>query len=103
MEIENLRNKYKNHPLMRPIIDYCERHDLGFELIKETRKIGFGIKSFKNVNTYYMKIGDSLIQAGDDMWVWDDLIKLLARAYRYLDLDYPDNLIRAEKVFRKRI
>lgn len=98
--IENLRNKYKNHPVIRPIIYYCEENSLGFEFIKETR-LAIGIKSYRYVSTYYMKIGDNLIEADTEIWSWDDLFQLIVKAYEYLGLEYPDNLIRVARVFRK--
>lgn len=103
MGLQNLRNKYRNHPVIKPIIEHCERHDLGFEFVKETRQIGIGFKGFKYVNTYYMQIGDSLINPESELWHWNDLFRLIVRAYKHLELEYPDNLVKAAKTFNRQI
>ena len=54
MRTENLRNKYKDHPIIKPIIDHCENNHMGFELIKETMQTEIGIKCIKNINSYYI-------------------------------------------------
>lgn len=103
MGMQNLRNKYQNHPVIRPIIQHCDENNLGFEFIKDTRLAFFCIKSFRYVNSYYMKIGDNLVEADSNLWHWNDLFKLIVMAYRYLGLEYPDNLIRAAKTFKRQI
>jgi AraC-like DNA-binding protein len=103
MKLENLRNKYKHHSLIKPIIDYCERNNLGFELTKETRPGEMGIKGIKYFHNYYMKIGDNLIATESKLWYWNDLIKLIAEAYKYIGLEYPENLVKAARAFRKQI
>ena len=101
MGIQNLRNKYERHPVIKPIIDYCRENELIFELVKETRLIGYGnFKSFNHLSTYYMIIGDEKIQYDSKLWYWDSLFKLILKAYEHLDIEYPDNLTRAIKVFR---
>ncbi|EKE03296.1 MAG: hypothetical protein ACD_20C00223G0003 [uncultured bacterium] len=99
MKTENLRNKYKNHPIVKPIIDYCDEQHIGFEFIKETRLGEIGVKSFKYVSSYYMKIGDNLIATENKLWCWTDLFNLLVTAYKYLGLEYPENLVKGAKAF----
>jgi len=101
MGIQNLRNKYRNHPVIKPLIEHCEEHQIGFELVKETRQVIFGIKSFRYINNYYMKIENNLIKTDKEFLCWSDLFKLITKAYEHLGLEYPENLIRASKVFNK--
>ena len=54
MSIQNLRNKYKEHPCFKPLIDYCEEKNISFEIMKEAVvKDTYTIKK-----TYYMKVDD---------------------------------------------
>ncbi len=100
--MQNLRNKYKNHPVIRPLIEHCEGNNLSFELVKETiAKIG--IKSFNYETSYYMTIGDNLIVAKNDSWQKTDLFRLIVRAYRYLGLEYHENLVMAARAFKRKI
>lgn len=103
MKTENLRNKYKNHPIIQPIIEYCEDNRLGFELIKETIPGETGMKSIGYHSFYYMKIGDSLVTNDRNLWGWNDLFKLIIKAYNYLGLEYPENLVKAAKNLKKQI
>lgn len=101
--MQNLRNKYHNHPVIKPIIEHCDQNNLGFEFMKETRKAFFCIKSIRYINSYYMKIGDNLVASECNLWHWTDLFKLIINAYSQLGLEYPDNLIKAAKTFNKQI
>ncbi|OGI17873.1 MAG: hypothetical protein A2287_11065 [Candidatus Melainabacteria bacterium RIFOXYA12_FULL_32_12] len=103
MKTENLRNKYKNHPIIKPIIEYCEEKHIGFEFIKETRLGEIGVKSFKYVSSYYMKIGDHLVETESKLWCWTDLFKLLVTAYKHIGLEYPENLVKAARAFGRPI
>jgi len=101
--MQNLRNKYKNHPVIKPLIDHCDKNNLGFELVKDTRLAIGCIKSFRHINSYYLKIGDNLIETDNKIWHWNDLFKLIVKAYAYLGIEYPDNLTRVAKTFKRQI
>lgn len=103
MGLQNLRNKYNEHPVIKPLIEHCDRNDMGFELIKETRQIGLGFKSFKYAHYYYLIIGNELIEEIPNFSCWTDLFKTIAKAYEYLGLEYPETLIKAARAFKKNI
>ena len=101
IEIQNLRNKYQGHIIIKPLINYCERNKISFEFLKETVPAPNGIKSFNQTSTYYMKIGDNLLKQEEEECRWDDLFKLITSAYDYLEIEQPRILINAPKSFRK--
>lgn len=88
MSIQNLRNKYKEHPCFKPLIDYCAEKNISFEIMKEAVvKDTYTIKK-----TYYMKVDDIIITSYVDMYSWNDLILMMAKAYTYLGLEIPKSL-----------
>ncbi len=101
MKLQNLRNKYSNHPIIKPLIDYCENEDMAFELVKETRFLsGYG-KSYKPIKKYYAILGDSFLITDQQFYFWDDLLSLVSNAYNHLGLNYPENLQKALRLFKK--
>ena len=100
MTLQNLRNKYCEHPIIKPLIDYCKEQNISFELVKET-KILDSRKSFHPINTYYAKIGDSLLYSEQDFYFWDNLLALIINTYKHLGIDCPANLTRAVKMFSR--
>jgi len=101
IEIQNLRNKYQEHVVIKPLINYCERHKISFEFLKEIVPATNGIKSFNKTNTYYMKIGENLLKQGKEQCRWNDLYKLITSAYDHLNIEQPLNLVNASKIFKK--
>ena len=101
IEIQNLRNKYQEHVVIKPLIEYCEENKISFEFLKETVPAQNGIKSFNKKSTYYMKIGENLLKQEENHCRWDDLFKLITCAYDYLDIEQPLNLLNASRTFKK--
>ena len=101
IEIQNLRNKYQEHIVIKPLIKYCEENKISFEFLKETIPAQNGIKSFNKTSTYYMKIGENLIKQKEDQCRWNDLFKLITSAYDYLKIEQPLNLMNASRTFNK--
>lgn len=99
---ENLRNKYHNHCVIKPLIEHCEKHNIDFEMMKESRRINFGMKCIKRLDKYYLIIGNDLIYSYESYY-WDDLFKLITSAYKILGLSYHDNLVKAAKSFNRAI
>jgi len=100
IEFQNLRNKYQEHAVIKPLIKYCEEHHISFEFLKET--VTFcGIKSFNRINIYYMKIGEDLIKQGKDHWQWNNLFSLINCAYNHLNIKQPSVLLNAYKTAGK--
>lgn len=88
MSIQNLRNKYSDHPFFIPLINYCEENNISFEIMKESR-INEGYKLKK---IYYMKIKDVLISSYLENNSFSSLSFMLAKAYSYIGLEIPDGL-----------
>lgn len=101
IEIQNLRNKYQEHAVIKPLIKHCDENKISFEFLKETIPCKNGIKSFNKINTYYMKIGENLLKEGRNHWRWSDLYKLIIHAYDYLQIEQPVNLVNASRSFKK--
>ena len=101
IEIENLRNKYQEHAVIKPLINYCDQNKIGFEFLKEIVPAPNGIKSFNKTSTYYMKIGQNLLKQKENQCRWDDLFKLITCAYDYLKIDQPLKLLNASKNLKK--
>lgn len=97
MEIQNLRNKYQEHAVIKPLIRYCEENKLSFEFLKETLPGRNGVKSFNKTSTYYMKIGENLLKQEEDQCRWNDLFKLITCAYDHLKIEQPLNMLNASK------
>ena len=102
IEIQNLRNKYQEHIVIKPLINYCEENKISFEFLKETVPAPSGLKSFNKTSTYYMKIGENLLKQEEDQCRWDDLYKLITCAYDFLEIDQPLNLVNAPRAFRRK-
>jgi len=100
MGVQNLRNKYSLHPIIHPLITYCEDNGLSFEFVKDSTIIEGG-KSFRPVNRYYMIIGGCLLNTRENLHFWDNLLLMILNAYEYLGLPYPESLIKAAKIFGK--
>ncbi len=103
IEVQNLRNKYKDHPVIRPLIIYCEDKNLGFELIKDSRLIRSGLKGIQYENCYYMTIGNRLLETDAQATKWRDLFTLLIEAYNHLGLEYPEPITKAAKSFKRKL
>lgn len=101
IEIQNLRNKYSNNSVIRPLIQHCEDNSISFEFLKETVPAPNGIKSFNSKSIYYMKIGENLIKQEENDCRWDDLCKLITTAYDYLEMEQPQMLINSKGFRRK--
>lgn len=101
IEIQNLRNKYQEHIVIKPIINYCEENKISFEFLKEIIPAPNGLKSFNTTSTYYMKIGENLLKQKEDQCRWNDLFKLITHAYAHLKIDPPLNLINASRNLKK--
>lgn len=101
MKVQNLRNKYSDHPIIKPIIEHCDKRCMSFELVKETRMINNGGKCYTSVSKYYMQIGDKLLNTNQELYFWEDLLALLINAYKYLGMESPESLERAAKLFGK--
>ncbi|MEI7474260.1 MAG: hypothetical protein WCK67_05715 [bacterium] len=98
---ENLRNKYQDHCVVKPLIQYCDENNLEFEMMKETRVINFGLKCFKRVNKYYLFIGKKLVDNDEEVYYWSDLFNLIATAYKILGISYHENLVKAARSFNR--
>ncbi len=85
MSVQNLRNKYYDHPAFSPLINYCDDKGISFEVMKET----FISKEYKVKKIYYMKIEDVLITSYVDANSWNNIAFMLAKAYTYLGLEIP--------------
>lgn len=85
MSVQNLRNKYYDHPAFSPLINYCDDNRIPFEVMKET----FISKEYKVKKIYYMKIEDILITSYVDANSWNNIAFMLAKAYTYLGLEIP--------------
>jgi hypothetical protein len=103
IQAQNLRNKYENHPVIKPIILYCNQKHLGFEFLKEIVCFSYGIKSFNSTNVYYMKIGNNLLKQESMICGWDSLLELIIFAYEHLGIAKPDNLMKALNSFKSKI
>jgi hypothetical protein len=101
IEIQNLRNKYQEHVVIKPLINYCEENKISFEFLKEIVPAPNGIKSFNKISTYYMKIGENLLRQEEDQCRWNDLFKLITCAYDHLKIEQPLNLLNASRAFNK--
>jgi hypothetical protein len=102
IQAQNLRNKYKNHPVIQPLIDHCKENKLSFEFLKESIPSRSGIKSFNETNIYYMKIGNNLLKQEAEICGWQDLLELISHAYDYLDVKKPEKLLKAVDSFKKK-
>ena len=103
IQAENLRNKYKNHSIIKPLILYCRKNKLSFEFLKEIVQGYYGIKSFNTTNVYYMKIGNNLLKQESNFYRWENLLDLITYAYEYLNVKKPKNLIRAVNSFKEKV
>lgn len=104
MEVsENLRNKYQNHSVIKPLIRYCKEQNIAFEIMKESRIIDIGLKSFTILDKYYLFIGKELIRNKQNLYYWSDLFELLTNAYKILGISYHENLVKAARSFNRAI
>jgi len=103
IQAQNLRNKYKNHPVIKPLILYCNKKQLGFEFLKEIVYNSCGVKSFNTTNVYYMKIGNNLLKQEKEFCGWENLLDLITYAYEYLDINKPQNLLRVLNSFKNKV
>ena len=102
IEIENLRNKYQEHAVIKPLFDFRSfKIIILIEFLKEIVPAPNGIKSFNKTSTYYMKIGQNLLKQKENQCRWDDLFKLITCAYDYLKIDQPLKLLNASKNLKK--
>lgn len=101
IQAQNLRNKYRKHPIIKPLILYCRKNSLSFEFLMEVVQRHYGLKSFNTTNVYYMKIGNNLLKQDKEFCGWKNLLELITFAYEHLGLQKPDNLIRALNAFNK--
>lgn len=88
MSVQNLRNKYHDHPAFTPLINYCDDNGIPFEVMKET----VITKNFKVKKVYYMKVEDILVTSYVDANSWNNIVFMLAKAYAYLGLEIPSCL-----------
>ncbi len=103
IQAQNLRNKYENHSVIKPLILFCDKNKLGFEFLKEIVCAPYGVKSFNTTNVYYMKIGNNLLKQKRELCGWENLLDLLTHAYEYLDIKKPENLMKAIESFNNRV
>lgn len=85
MSVQNLRNKYHDHPAFMPLIEHCDDNRIPFEVMKET----VVSKDYKVKKIYYMKIEDILITSYVDANSWNNIAFMLAKAYAYIGLEIP--------------
>lgn len=88
MSVQSLRNKYSDHPYFEPLISHCDKNNISFEFMKETRID----KNYKVKKIYYMLIEDILITSYVDSNAWNTISFMLAKAYTYLGLKIPESL-----------
>lgn len=88
MSVQNLRNKYSDHPCFEPLISHCDDNGIPFEMMKET----FIGKDYKVKKIYYMLIEDILIASYVDSNAWNSISFILTKAYTYLGLKIPESL-----------
>ncbi len=101
IQAQNLRNKYRNHAVIKPLISYCRKNKLSFEFLMEIDQGHYGQKSFNTTNVYYMKIGNTLLKQNSYYCGWKNLLDLIIFAYEYLGIQKPDNLNRAIHAFNR--
>lgn len=101
IQAQNLRNKYKNHSVIKPLILHCRKKRISFEFLMEIVHEHYGLKSFNTTNVYYMKIGNNLLKKESEFCGWQSLLDLISFAYEYLEIEKPDNLIRAAHAFNR--
>jgi hypothetical protein len=95
IEIQNLRNKYQDSTVIKPLIDYCDGRGISFEFLKETLPLKDCVKRFNKRSTYYMKIGENMFTQEEDKSRWNDLFKIIIEAYDYLRIERPPKLLSA--------
>lgn len=88
MSVQNLRNKYHDHPAFLPLIEHCDGSGVSFEIMKET----VVNQDYVVKKTYYMKVDDILITSYVDTQSWNSLVFMLAKAYTYLGMEIPASL-----------
>lgn len=103
IQAQNLRNKYENHSVIKPLILFCEKNKIGFEFLKEIVYTSYGVKSFNTTNVYYMKIGNNLLKQKREFCGWENLLDLITHAYEYLNIKKPKNLLKAMEAFNSRV
>lgn len=101
IQAQNLRNKYENHSVIKPLIRYCRRKKLSFEFLMEVIQGNYGLKSFNTTKVYYMKIGNNLLKHSSNLCGWQSLLALINFAYEYLGLQKPEPLLRAVHAFNR--
>jgi len=101
IQAQNLRNKYKDHTVIKPLIRYCRKNKLSFEFLKEVVQGRYCLKSFNTTNVYYMKIGNNLLKTNSNYCGWSNLLDLITFAYEYVGLQKPDTLTRALHAFNR--
>lgn len=102
IEIQNLRNKYEGHTVIKPLIQHCNEKKISFEFLKETIPAPDGVKSYNKTSTYYMKIGENLFTQEENQCRTEDLCKLISNAYNYLQIKQPDNLADVRRNFKRK-
>ncbi|NLF84456.1 MAG: hypothetical protein GX568_10840 [Candidatus Gastranaerophilales bacterium] len=102
LKAQNLRNKYEHHPVIEPIIVYCNQNKISFEFLKEIVHFPYGIKSFNTTNVYYMKIGNNLLISRNKVCGWNSLLELITFAYEHLGIQKPDRLTQVLNSFKNR-
>lgn len=102
-QAQNLRNKYENHSVIKPLIIFCNKNKLGFEFLKESIYSPYGLKSFNTTNVYYMKIGNNLLKQKREFCGWENLLDLIIHAYEYLNIEKPDNLSKVLDSYKNRV
>ena len=88
MSVQNLRNKYYDHPYFEPLIYHCNKNNISFEFMEET----FITKNYKVEKIYYMLIEDVLITSYVDTNSWKNIFFMLAKSYTYLGIKVPEGL-----------
>ena len=101
IQAQNLRNKYRHHSVIKPLISYCRKKKLSFEFLMEVCQRNYGLKSFNTTNVYYMKIGNNLLKSDSEICGWKSLLDLITFAYDYLGIKKPEPLLRAVHSFNR--
>ncbi len=101
IQAQNLRNKYQDHNVIKPLIKYCRENKLSFEFLKEVVQGRYCLKSFNTTNVYYMKIGNNLLKKDSYYCGWNDLLDLITFAYEHLGIQKPETLTKAIHAFNR--
>lgn len=98
MSIQNLRNKYNDHPAFIPLIEYCDDNEISFEIMKETI-----IEDYKVKKVYYLKVDDMLLTSFVNPSSMNNIVFILEKAYIYLGRPVPECLDALLDFFNKKL